>query len=117
MWQIVLMGFRLFAALKNRKLCYLNFLVMKLKRLKLSDLSDKSLKDKEMNALRGGNLDGCHCSCYWENQGGSSSDDNMTSNYSRGDGTHSAQGCNQHWMVGSGIMDCNDCNENKSGYH
>ena len=117
MHQIVLMGFRAFGALKNRKLCYLNFLVMKLKRLKLSDLSDKSLKDKEMNALRGGNLEGCYCSCYWADYGGSSSDDNMKSNYSSGDGTHSKQGCNQYWMVGSGILDCNDCNENKSGYH
>ena len=82
---------------------------MKLKRLKLSDLSDKSLKDKEMNALKGGNLEGCRCSCYWENQGGSSSDDNMSANYSLGDGTKSYDGCNQYWMVGSGVLDCETC--------
>ncbi len=90
---------------------------MKLKRLKLSDLSYKSLKDKEMNALRGGNLKGCKCSCYWENQGGSYSDDNMSENYSLGDGTYSEHVFNKLCMVGSGIMDCNDCNENNSGYH
>lgn len=94
MHQIVLMGFRLFGTLKNRKLCDLNFLVMKLKRLKLSDFSDKSLKDKEMNALRGGNC--CRCSCYWEDQGGSSSSDNSSANFGIGDGGESLQGCNQY---------------------
>lgn len=65
---------------------------MKLKRLKLSDLSDKSLKDKEMNALRGGNC--CTCSCYWEDRGGSSSSDNSSSNY-QFDG-YSTEGCNEY---------------------
>ena len=65
---------------------------MKLKRLKLSDLSDKSLKDKEMNALRGGNC--CSCSCYWENQGGSSSSDNSGANYQFNG--ESKEGCNDY---------------------
>lgn len=65
---------------------------MKLKRLKLSDLSDKSLKDKEMNALRGGNC--CACSCYWEDRGGSSSSDNSSSNYQFNG--ESKEGCNEY---------------------
>ena len=72
---------------------------MKLKRLKLSDLSDKSLKDKEMNALRGGNC--CTCSCYWEDRGGSSSMDNLDANHSSY--TSSVDGCNQYGWCGEGV--------------
>lgn len=89
----------------------------KLKKLKLNALSEVSLEDKEMNVLKGGNSAGCHCSCYWSDYRGSGSDDNMAANYSSGDGTISKQGCNQYWMVGSGILECNECNENKSGYY
>ena len=42
---------------------------MKLKKLKLNALSEAGLKDKEMNALKGGYL-GCRCSCYWADRSG-----------------------------------------------
>jgi hypothetical protein len=92
MRQIVLRGFRLFGAIKKQRTLLPYFLVMKLKRLKLSDSSDKSLKDKEMNALKGGNC--CNCSCYWEDKGGSSVEDNTSANYSF-NGT-SEHGCNEY---------------------
>ena len=38
---------------------------MKLKKLKLNALSEAVLKDKEMNALKGGDSC-CTCSCYYE---------------------------------------------------
>lgn len=65
---------------------------MKLKNLKLNALSESTLKDKEMNALRGGNC--CTCSCYWEYQGGASVDDNTNANYQQD--TKSVHGCNQY---------------------
>ena len=65
---------------------------MKLKRLKLSDLSDKSLKDKEMNALKGGNC--CSCSCYWADKRGASVEDNTSSNYVGN--LESVHGCNEY---------------------
>ena len=86
---------------------------MKLKKLKLNALSEAGLKDKEMNAMKGGYL-GCRCSCYWADQGGSSSDDNMGANYTKGDGAHSTEGCNQYWAVGSGVFDGPDCNESNN---
>lgn len=92
MRQIVLKGLRLFGAMKKQRALLSYFLVMKLKRLNLSDLSDKSLKDKEMNALKGGNC--CNCSCYWEDKGGSSVEDNTSANYSF-NGT-SEHGCNEY---------------------
>lgn len=87
---------------------------MKLRKIKLSDLSDAGLRDRELNALRGGYL-GCKCSCYWSDKGGSSSDDNMSANYHLGDNAHSKDGCNQYWSVGSGSLTCNTCNESNSG--
>ncbi len=77
---------------------------MKLKRLKLSDLSYKSLKDKEMCALRGG--DCCMCSCYWADQGGASSDDNREANYVHD--IPSQQGCNQYTHCEGYILDWSD---------
>lgn len=65
---------------------------MKLKKLKLSTLSETIMKDKEMNGLKGGNS--CGCSCYWEGQGGSSVDDNAEANYTLGNG-ESKNGCNE----------------------
>lgn len=50
----------------------------KLKKLKLNVLSEASLEDKEMNALKGGIC--CTCSCYWEKRAGSDSNDNMILN-------------------------------------
>ena len=52
---------------------------MKIKRFKLNALSIEGLRQKEMNAIVGGNS--CGCSCYWANQGGSSIDDNNMANY------------------------------------
>ena len=66
---------------------------MKLKKLKLNALSEAGLKDKEMNALKGGNC--CRCSCYWDGKpGGSEWNDNMNANY--GLDTESEKGCNQY---------------------
>ncbi|RGX80594.1 TIGR04149 family rSAM-modified RiPP [Bacteroides stercorirosoris] len=77
---------------------------MRLKKLKLNALSEAGLKDKEMNALKGGNC--CTCSCYWEGKpGGSSSSDNSSANVNIGDnGGHSSEGCNQYF-------ECNDSND------
>lgn len=65
---------------------------MKLGRLKLNALSEASLKDKDMNVLKGGNC--CNCSCYWADRGGSSIEDNTNANYSND--TESKDGCNQY---------------------
>jgi len=43
---------------------------MKILRITLNALSAESLRQKEMDAIIGGKS--CGCSCYWENQGGSS---------------------------------------------
>jgi natural product precursor len=60
-----------------------------MKKVKLNALSMQYLKNKEMNALRGGG-DRC-CSCV----GSSTSSDNRSANYNIGDyGGHSIDGCN-----------------------
>ena len=64
---------------------------MKIKQLKLSRLSERELKEKEMNAILGGNS--CSCSCYWEGRGGSSINDNNMANYKFE--YESVHGCNQ----------------------
>ncbi|KAA4696818.1 rSAM-modified peptide [Bacteroides fragilis] len=69
--------------------------MMKLKKLKLHVLAEESMKDRTMNALRGGNC--CTCSCYWEGNTGSSSNDNRDANYNIGSGGHSTEGCNQYY--------------------
>lgn len=63
---------------------------MKLNRIKLNALSESTLKDKEMNAILGGGI--CFCSCYFENNGGSSSGTNMAANGA--EGLKSYDGCN-----------------------
>ena len=63
-----------------------------MKKLKLTALSENIMKDKEMKAIVGGNC--CRCSCYWEDRGGSSSDDNLAANYA--DDLESVHGCNQY---------------------
>lgn len=65
---------------------------MKLRKIKLSDLSDAGLKDKAMSALVGGIC--CSCSCYWEGRGGSSYMDNSAANYKFGG--VSKEGCNEY---------------------
>ena len=64
-----------------------------MKKLKLTALSENIMKDKEMKAIVGGVLC-CTCSCYWENNTGSSTDDNRDANFILG--TESEHGCNQY---------------------
>ena len=67
-----------------------------MKKLKLTTLSEAILKDKESNAIKGGNL--CTCSCYWEGtEGGSSTGDNRSANYALDLG--SQHGCNQYYQT------------------
>ena len=72
---------------------------MKIKRFKLNALSAEGLRQKEMNAIMGGTRM-CSCSCYWADQGGSSSDVNKSANYNLGsDGGESIHGCNQYFYT------------------
>ena len=64
---------------------------MKIKRFKLNALSAEGLRQKEMNAIVGGNS--CGCSCAYEGKGGSSTSANMYANYDLN--TQSSYGCNQ----------------------
>ena len=74
---------------------------MKLQKLKLHKLSEASLKDKEMNALRGGNC--CSCSCYYEYAGGSSTAVNANANLGIGSyGGYSPVGCNEYTVCDNG---------------
>ena len=66
-----------------------------MKKIYLNQLSERLLKDREMNSLRGGQF--CSCSCY--NPENSSVGSNVEGNYNMGDGSHSIKGCNQHIMV------------------
>ena len=63
---------------------------MKIKRFKLNALSAEGLRQKEMNALVGGNK--CSCGCAYSEVGGSSTSDNMNANY--GYGYQSYNSCN-----------------------
>ena len=63
-----------------------------MKKLKLTTLSEAILKDKETKAVLGGNC--CGCSCYWENNKGSSVEDNRNANYKLD--TTSSEGCGQY---------------------
>ena len=75
---------------------------MKLKKLKLNALSEAVLKDKEMNALKGGDSC-CTCSCYYEKEpGGSYTMDNMGANHDSPNGGTSLNGCNQYGWCGEG---------------
>lgn len=55
---------------------------MKLKRFRLNALSAETLRQKEMNAIVGGNS--CGCGCAYEDRGGSSFANNMNANYKNG---------------------------------
>ncbi|MDR1581956.1 MAG: TIGR04149 family rSAM-modified RiPP [Prevotellaceae bacterium] len=86
----------------------------KLGKLKLNALNEQDLKEKQMNALRGGQI--CYCSCYWENvpnSNGSSTSDNRSANYNSG--YYSQHGCNQYANVDGYTYTCLNCNENASG--
>ena len=83
----------------------------KLSKLKLNQLSDANLRDREMNGLRGGGT--CACSCYYENSGGSSSSSNRDANCNTGPtGIGSPVGCNQYQVVESYYYHyCGTCTE------
>lgn len=86
----------------------------KLSKLKLNQLSDANLRDREMNGLRGGNT--CTCSCLYAYPGGSgsSSSSNMDANYNIGSGGYSTSGCNQYMETGNGsvyTLYCPNCTE------
>ena len=49
-----------------------------MKKLKLNALGKKNLTELEMNQVRGGGA--CGCSCYYADNGGSSSGDNGSAN-------------------------------------
>jgi natural product precursor len=57
-----------------------------MKKLKLNRLSDQSLAEKQMNSLMGGSgiNCGCYCGCCYENQGGSTTQDNGRANQAGG---------------------------------
>lgn len=57
---------------------------MKIKRFKLTSMASAAIKAKEMNSLVGGSGTECGCSCYYQNQGGSSTQDNKMANYAYG---------------------------------
>lgn len=56
---------------------------MKIKRFKLNVLSSESLRQKEMNAIVGGNICGCGC-LYAGQPGGSTTAANKNANFSNG---------------------------------
>ena len=72
---------------------------MKLKKLKLNQLLEDDLNNREMNSLKGGNT--CSCSCYWADYpGGSSIADNRSANHSGGQ--TSQHGCNNYMQNDNG---------------
>jgi natural product precursor len=86
----------------------------KLEKLRLRALNEQNLAEKQMNALRGGDLiRQCTCSC----QGSSSSFSNRDANYKLGSsGGYSTSGCQQYsygydTIEGYIFDDCSFCNE------
>lgn len=63
---------------------------MKFKRFKLNALSAEGLRQKEMDAIVGGNT--CRCGCAYSENGGSPAHDNANANY--GYGYQSYNSCN-----------------------
>jgi natural product precursor len=71
----------------------------KLQKLRLNVLNEQDLKEKQMNALRGGEDRFCTCSC--SAPGGSGIVANRDANYVIGpDGGYSGQGDNNYWYDG-----------------
>ena len=63
-----------------------------LKKIKLNGLNDAELRDREMDALNGGDRT-CGCGCNYEGSGGSTTHNNGTANYKLGtSGGHSISG-------------------------
>jgi natural product precursor len=85
----------------------------KMNKLKLNILSKANLRKREMDILRGkepytGRW--CSCSCYYEGNGGSSSNDNSSANYNLGStGGESTNGCNQYYTLPGGSSYCSSC--------
>jgi len=72
----------------------------KIGKLKLNQLSEANLRDREMNGLRGGtDVRWCGCSCLYTDKGGASSTDNSNANYKIGYGGDSIGGCNSYITV------------------
>lgn len=70
---------------------------MKLQKIKLNNLAENSLANREMKEIKGGHTGCCYCSCAYANSGGSSSTDNAAANYKIGPhGGHSTTGSNQY---------------------
>ena len=64
-----------------------------LKKIKLNGLNDAELRDREMDALNGGDRT-CGCGCNYEGSGGSTTHNNGTANYKIGpSGGNSTGGC------------------------
>lgn len=66
---------------------------MKIKRFKLTSMTSAVIKSKEMSSLIGGAGTDCSCSCYYENQGGSSTNDNKMANYAYGYDSEKRNSC------------------------
>jgi natural product precursor len=82
----------------------------KLSKLKLNVLSEANLREREMNRLTGGERI-CTCSCYYANEGYSSSS-NRNANYNIGSGGYSGNGCNGYWLFEDhNTHYCPECDE------
>lgn len=68
--------------------------------LKLNKLTNNQLNEKEMGFITGGEIDGnkvhCGCGCCYENNGGSSRDDNGQANAARG---LTSTACEIKWSI------------------
>ena len=72
-----------------------------LKKIKLNGLNDAELRDREMDALNGGDRT-CGCGCNYEGSGGSSTHNNGTANHNIGPsgGNSTGSGCSLHAPCG-----------------
>ncbi len=67
-----------------------------MKSLKLNQIEKVILSKKEMQQLIGGDSWICSCSCYWEDNGGSATQDNRHANADIPGGGSSIEGDNAH---------------------
>lgn len=75
---------------------------MKLQKIKLNNLAENSLANREMKDIKGGFTGCCTCSCAYAGSGGSSSSDNAAANYNIGEhGGYSTSGDNSYFHCGS----------------
>lgn len=61
-----------------------------MKNIKLNELIESALSEKEMNKILGGWTHSCGCGCIYADQGGSSTKDNFEANWKSG--LHSRSG-------------------------